>query len=247
MKTLRLNWLLPVSLLLFAFTFSAFTIINGNNEKVKGSGNIKEESRSEGSFRSISTSGSYNVYITQGAKHDIRIEADDNLLPLIVTKVSGDNLEIYSKKGYDIKPSKTINIYVTLDQLEGLSSSGSGGFYSKGKLKGGNVKFSFSGSTNTELDLDASALKVEVSGSSHLNLKGNVPATRYDISGSADVEALDLKASDAQISISGSGKLDVAVEKKLDLSVSGMGKIRYKGTPVINQSSSGMAKITKID
>jgi hypothetical protein len=61
------------------------------------------------------------------------------------------------------------------------------------------------------------------------------------------VEALDLKASDAQISISGSGKLDVAVEKKLDLSVSGMGKIRYKGTPVINQSSSGMAKITKID
>lgn len=245
MKTLRLNWLLPVLLLFSVFTFSAFTIIN--NEKVRGSGNIKEEARTEGPFRSIRTSGSYNVYITQGAKHDIRIEADDNLLPLIITKVSGNDLEIYTKKGYDIKPSKTINVYVTLDQLEELSSSGSGGFYSKGKLNGGNVKFSFSGSTNTELDLNANDLRVEVSGSSHLNLKGNIPATRYDISGSADVEALDLQSDNANISISGSGKLDVAVEKKLDLSVSGMGKIRYKGSPVINQSSSGMAKISKID
>src|SRR5690349_9617341 len=130
MKTLRLNWLLPVSLLLLACTFSAFTII-GNNEKVKGSGNIKEETRTDGPFKSISTSGSYNVYITPGSKNDIRIEADDNLLPFIVTKVSGENLEIYSKKGYDIKPSKTINIYVTMNELEGLSSSGSGGFYSK--------------------------------------------------------------------------------------------------------------------
>lgn len=246
MKTLRLNWLLPVSLLLFAFTFSAFTFI-GNNEKVKGSGNIKEESRSEGSFRSISTSGSYNVYITQGAKHDIRIEADDNLLPLIVTKVSGNNLEIYTKKGYDVKPSKSINIYVTLDQLEGLSSSGSGGFYGKGQLKGDRMKFSFSGSTNTELDLNANDLRVEVSGSSRLNLKGNIPATKYQISGSADVEALDLQSANAEIAISGSGKLDLAVEKKLDVSVSGMGKIRYKGSPTINQSSSGMAKISKIE
>lgn len=246
MKTLRLNWLLPVLLLFSVFSFSAFTIV-GNNEKVRGSGNIKEEARSEGPFRSIRTSGSYNVYITQGAKHDIRIEADDNLLPLIVTKVSGNDLEIYTKKGYDIKPSKTINVYVTLDQLEELSSSGSGGFYSKSKLNGGNVKFSFSGSTNTELDLNANDLRVEVSGSSHLNLKGSIPATRYDISGSADVEALDLQSDNANISISGSGKLDVAVAKKLDLSVSGMGKVRYKGSPVINQSSSGMAKISKID
>jgi len=244
MKTLRLNWVLPVALLLFTITASAFKVLN---EKVKGSGNIKSEARTEGPFRSISTSGSYNVYITPGAKNDIRIEADDNLLPYIETKLRGNDLEIGTKRGYDIKPSKTINIYVTMDQLEELSSSGSGGFYSKGKLKGNNVKFSFSGSTNTELELDASNLQLEVSGSAHLKLNGNIPSTKYEISGTADVEALDLQSSDARVAISGTGKLDIAVEKKLDVSVSGMGKIRYKGTPVINQSSSGMAKITKVD
>lgn len=246
MKTLRLSWLLPVLLLLSAVTLSAFSL-NNYNERVKGSGTIKNETRTEGIFRSIKTSGSYNVYITQGTKHDIRIEADDNLLPLIVTKVSGGDLEIYTKKGYEIKPSKTINIYVTLEQLDELSSSGSGGFYSTGKLKGGKVKFSFSGSTKTDVDLDANDLQIEVSGSSHLNLKGNIPTTRYDVSGSADVEALDLVADNAEINISGTGKLDVAVQKKLNVNVSGMGKVRYKGSPVINQSSSGMAKVTKMD
>jgi hypothetical protein len=246
MKTLRLNWLMPVSLLLFTLVASAFTI-SSKNEKVVGSGNIKAEARNESAFRRISTSGVYNVYITPGAKSDIRVEADDNLLPLIITKVNGNELEIYTKKGYDIKPTKTINIYVTLDELEELSSSGSGGFYSKGKLKGNNVKFSFSGSTNTNIDLNANNLTVQVSGSSKLNLKGNIPDTKYAISGSADVEALELQSSDADVNISGTGKLDIVAEKKLNISVSGMGKIRYKGTPVINQSSSGMAKISRIE
>lgn len=246
MKTLRLHWLLPVSLLLFTFAASAFTI-KISNEKVTGSGNIRSESRDQGQFRSIITSGSYNVYITPGAKSDIRIEADDNLLPLIETKVRGNDLEIQTKKGYDIRPTKTINIYVTIDQLEELKSSGNGGFYSKGQLKGNDVKFSFSGSSNTAIDLKASNLDVSVSGTAKLNLKGNIPATKYDISGTADVEALDLQASNAEVNISGTGKLDIAADKKLNVAVSGMAKVRYKGTPVINQSSSGSAKISRIE
>lgn len=246
MKTLRLNWLLPVSLLLFTFATSAFTI-KVKNEKVAGSGNIKSESRDHGSFRSISTSGSYNVYITPGSKNDIRVEADDNLLPLIETKVRGNDLEIQTKKGYDIRPTRTINIYVTIDQLEELKSSGNGGFYSKGQLKGDDVRFSFSGSSNTEIDLKANNLDVSVSGTSKLNLKGNIPSTKYDISGTADVEALELQSSNTDVNISGTGKLDLVAEKKLNVAVSGMGKIRYKGTPAINQMSSGTAKISRIE
>ncbi|MBW8684842.1 head GIN domain-containing protein [Chitinophaga rhizophila] len=246
MKTLRLNWLLPVSLLLFAFAVSAFTI-ELRKEKVTGSGKIKTETRTDGPFKSISTSGVYNVYITPGAKNDIRIETDDNLLPLIETEVRGTDLHIQTKKGYDIKPTQKVNIYVTMSEVEELASSGSGGFYSRGKLKGDQVKFRFSGSTQTEIEMDANALKVEVSGSSKFNLKGNIEMTRYDISGSADVEALELRAANADINISGTGKLDLVAEKKLDVNVSGMGKVRYKGSPVINQSSSGMAKISRID
>lgn len=246
MKTQRMSWYIGVSLALSLLIFSAFTAAR-LNEKIKGNGNIKQEDRQGGPFKSVSSSGAYNIYIQQGNQHDIKVEADDNILPYIVTEVNGNELNIRTKRGYDIRPSKSINIYITMDEVEKLTSSGSGNFSGKGKLKGNNVSFEFSGSTNVTLDLDATKLDVDVSGSSRLNLKGAITQTDYDISGSGHVEALDLQSDDVDIDISGSGRLDVNAQKKLKVSVSGSGHVRYKGSPSINQSSSGMAKVTKVE
>lgn len=246
MKIQRLNRYLYLPLVIAALLLSAFTI-QDRSERVKGSGSIKEETRTADAFKSISTSGSFNIYIQQGSAHDIKIETDDNLLPYIITNVKGQNLEVYVKKGYNIKPSKTVNVYVTMEQLEGLSSSGSGGFYSKGQLKGNKVNLAFSGSTVADLDLNADAIKVGISGSSNVKLKGNIAVANYGISGSGDIAAFDLQSDDVHIGVSGSGKVNVYAKKKLDIGVSGMGNIRYKGDPAITQSSSGMSKVTKED
>jgi hypothetical protein len=235
---------LAVPLVIALLIFSAFSI---RTERIKGSGTIKQEVRSQDPFKSISTSGSYNVYIQQGSKRDIQIEADDNLLPYIVTTVEGDELRINTKKGFDIKPSKTINIYVTVEELAALNSSGSGGFYSKSSLKGDKVVFSFSGSTIADMDLNSNALSVRISGSSKLNLKGTIPQTNYGISGSGNIDAFDLHSDNVKVEVSGSGKLDVYAEKKLDISVSGVGNVRYKGNASLSQSSSGMSKVSKQD
>lgn len=239
---------LVVPLVIALFIFSAFKISTDiRTDRITGSGNIKQEVRTQNAFKSISTSGNYNVYIQQGSKRDIQIEADDNLLPYIITTVDGNELRINTKKGYEIKPSKTINIYVTVEELQELNSSGSGGFYSKSNLKGDKVVFSFSGSTIADMDLNSNALNVRISGSSKVNLKGNVASTTYGISGSGDIDALALHSDDVKVQVSGTGKLDIYADKKLDISVSGMGKVRYKGNPALNQSSSGMSKVSKLD
>lgn len=235
---------LSVPLVIALLIFSAFTI---RNERITGSGNIKQEVRSQNPFKSISTSGNYNVYIQQGSKRDIQIEADDNLLPYIITTVDGNELRINTKKGYDIKPTKTINIYVTVEELEELNSSGSGGFYSKNSLKGDKVVFSFSGSTVADMDINSNALNVRISGSSKINLKGNIAQTNYGISGSGNIDAFDLHSDNVKVQVSGSGNLDVYADKKLDISVSGMSKVRYKGNPSLSQSSSGSSKVSKQD
>jgi hypothetical protein len=244
MKMQHLGRYLAVPLVIALLIFSAFTI---RNERITGNGNIKQEVRSQDPFKSISTSGNYNVYIQQGSKRDIQVEADDNLLPYIVTTVDGNELRINTKKGFDIKPTKTINIYVTVEELAELNSSGSGGFYSKNSLKGDKVKFSFSGSTIVDMDLNSNALNVRISGSSKVNLKGNIPQTNYGISGSGNIDAFSLRSDNVKVEVSGSGKLDVFADKKLDISVSGMGNIRYKGNASLSQSSSGMSKVQKQD
>jgi hypothetical protein len=243
MKTQRFGWFLAGPLVIALLVLSSFT----DHEKIKGSGTIKQEVRTQNSFKSISTSGNYNVYIQQGSKKDIQIEADDNLLPYIITTVEGNELRINTKKGYELKPTKTINIYVSVEELQELNSSGSGGFYSKSSLKGDKVQFSFSGSTIADMDLTSNALNVRISGSSKVNLKGNIPSTSYGISGSGNIGAFDLHSDNVRVEVSGSGKLDVFADKKLDISVSGMGDIHYKGNATINQASSGMSKVSKQD
>lgn len=216
-------------------------------ERVSGSGSIKKESRNINGFKSIGTSGSFNVYITPGTSKTIEIEADDNILPYIETELKGDELSIRVKKGYDIKPSQKITVNVSMPEVKSLAASGTGGFYSKGSLKGEKVELGISGSVNADLDLKASKLEVGVSGSTKITLKGNVSTVEYGISGSASVDALALQSDNVEVGVSGSGDLSVFAQKKLDISVSGGAKVRYKGSPAINQSSSGSAKITKID
>jgi hypothetical protein len=244
MKTTGKSWYLSLSLLLSVLVLSSF---HQWNERVKGNGQLKEESRSADSFKEIRTSGSYKVIIQQGSGHDIKIEAEENLLPYIVTEVRGNELKIYTKKGYSINPTKTITVNVTLEQLSALSSSGSGGFYSKGVLKSDGLELSCSGSGGADLDVSTRKIEVSLSGSSNIKLRGTATEAEYRISGSADISAFDLVGDDIDISISGSGNANVTANKKLEVKVSGSGSVKYRGTPEsVDQRVSGSGRVSKV-
>jgi hypothetical protein len=235
---------LSIPLLAAIMVFSSF-VIRQEHERVKGNGDIKQEKRPASAFKDIGTSGEFKVYIQQGNTHSIEIEAESNLLPYIVTEIDGKELEIKVKKGYSIKPTKPVNVYVTMEQINELAASGSGGFYSKGKLKADELEISVSGAADTDLDLDAKNVKVAVSGAGNVKLKGSSTAAHYSISGKADIAAFDLQSDDVHIGISGSANASVNAAKKLEVGVSGMGNVKYKGNPAISQSVSGMGRISK--
>lgn len=244
MKRITAYCLVALPLLLAATALLSFS--SQNNERIKGNGNVKEESREASAFTDISTSGVYKVIIEQGNTHSIRVEAEDNLLPYIVTDISRGELSIHSKKGYNIQPTKDIKVYITLQKVEKLSASGASGFTSKGKLTSDRILLDLSGATDANLDIRTHELKVGVSGAGNITLKGNTDKADYGVSGSADISALDLTTDEAKLGISGTGKANVFVQKSLNVVISGMGNVKYKGEPSINQIISGMGKISKI-
>ncbi len=244
MKRITAYCLLALPLLLAATALLSFS--SQNNERIKGNGNVKEESREASAFTDISTSGVYKVIIEQGNTHSIRVEAEDNLLPYIVTDISRGELSIHSKKGYNIQPTKDIKVYITLQKVEKLSASGASGFTSRGKLTSDRILLDLSGAADANLDIRTHELKVGVSGAGNITLKGNTDKADYGVSGSADISALDLTTDEAKLGISGTGKANVFVQKSLNVVISGMGNVKYKGEPSINQIISGMGKISKI-
>jgi len=233
---------LYIPLLAFVLALSSFIL---QQERVSGNGQVKQENRQAARFENIATSGTFKVYIQQGNTHSIQVEAESNLLPYIETNIHGDDLEVRVKKGYNIRPTKPVNIYVTMEEVHNLAASGSGGFFSRGKLKTDALKLSVSGSADADLDIDAGKVKVGVSGASNVKLTGTSNEADYGVSGKADIAAFDLLTDDVKIGISGSGNARVYARKTLKVGVSGMGNIKYKGNPDISQAVSGRGSIAR--
>src|SRR5690242_9802374 len=67
---------------------------------VQGSGTVKTESRHIGAFTKIRAEGSMDIEAKVGPASDLKITADDNIVPLIKTRIDGDTLVIRSEGGF---------------------------------------------------------------------------------------------------------------------------------------------------
>ena len=63
------------------------------------------------------------------------------------------------------------------------------------------------------------------------------------LSGAGDIKAGDLKATAADVQISGAGNATVWATGELKARVSGAGDVRYKGQPRVDQKVSGVGSI----
>ena len=217
---------------------------------IKGDGHIKKETRGIGDFSSISSRGSIEVKITQGHSDNIEVEADENLLPYIETKVENGKLTIGSKQHVNLKSRSKMVVYVSMTSINALDQHGSGNITGSGKFgNNGKTDVNVSGSGNIKLDFDSfGSVSLSVSGSGNIKLKGNtannITAT---VSGSGNIDCINVKCDDADAKISGSGNIKVDVQKSIIASVSGSGNVFYKGdaTNVVSKIA-GSGKIIKI-
>ena len=91
---------------------------------VVGSGNVISETRTLDSFTSVDARFSDNLYITQSGTIDVRVEAEDNLLPLLRTYVTNGVLIIDWEK--NVRTTKPVSVHLSMGDVEKLSNSGSG-------------------------------------------------------------------------------------------------------------------------
>jgi len=234
------------SLLLPAlFIFASCRYISG--QRIRGNGNIRTEQRSPGSFKSVSSHGSFNVYVSTG-EESVKIEADDNLLPYIETYVDGSVLNIREKDNYWLRPSGEVKIFVSLPEFESIRSYGSGDIISQSKISNAsNLQLTVNGSANIKMDVDAPEVDAETNGSGDINLKGTTKSWTGEIHGSGNIKAMDLKSENATIKIYGSGDADVFASSRLDVHVAGSGDVRYKGEAQVSSSIAGSGKVRKVE
>lgn len=93
---------------------------------IDGSGPVVGEIRELSDFTGVSNTGSFDVYVTQADEFYVEVLAQENIIPIIETYVSGSMLRIETKDGACFRSSSSVEVHVSLPELGELKLTGSG-------------------------------------------------------------------------------------------------------------------------
>jgi hypothetical protein len=189
----------------------------------RGSGTMAIEARDVSGFAEIELNGSGTVLVSVTGTESLKVEAEDNILPLLTSEVRDGRLVLGAKES--ISPTRDIVYTVTVINLEAVAVSGSGSVVAVDVVTNG-----------FEVDINGSGIVTPEGASEHLDLS---------ISGSGEFEGEGFVSATGTVSVSGSGDAVVDVTDDLTVDVSGSGTVRYIGDPAVSTSISGSGEISR--
>jgi hypothetical protein len=229
----------------------AWNFINfgGFTGSVRGSGTYVSQTRSVADFNSIEINYPVELTVQQGTSTSMTVEAEDNLLPQLETRVSGSTLYIdnsqtdWTKR---VNPTRPVKIALTIKTLQRVD------FPSAGTLRVENfqtdrLEISISGAGSVNLsDLTAQSLTVNLSGAGSITAGGSANTLNLDISGVGSFHGDNLASLTGDINISGAGSATVWVKNSLSANISGTGSIKYYGSPSVQRQISGLGSVSSL-
>jgi Putative auto-transporter adhesin, head GIN domain len=199
-------------------------------------------------FDEIELRGIGSLFVEQGEREYLRIEAADEVMRAIRTEVVGKRLII----SYDwesalllLGSAAPLDFHVGVTELKALVVSGSGSVTGH-DLVADSLSIDISGTASVDLGVTVNELRCRVAGSGEFQLRGQAVHQELRLSGASSYQARDLTSRDIDMDIAGAGKAVVRVSHTLDVSVSGAGTVAYIGDPKVSKTIAGAGKVTMI-
>ncbi len=200
---------------------------NIGNAQVKGNGNLSSEMRELSKFKAIEIAIGYDkILVNCGEEPSLHISGDENILPLITTRISKGILKIESDSTFETKADSEIIINVK-------------------SLK----EFTFDGVGETVIqNVNSEKFTCNINGVGSCELNGKVESFYVLVNGVASVNARQLIADDVVANLNGVGSVKLYAKNSLNASVNGIGGLTYFGNPTeLILNDSGIGGITKGD
>jgi len=232
-------------LLLVLPTLLLVATLSGCSKTYKGEGAIVSDIREIGTFDKVALNMDAIVRITDTTGYGCTVNAQQNLLEAIVTRLDGKTLVITTKG--DVDTDQPIEILLNMERAQAFEVNGSGEISSTNTLKNEYIDFEVNGSGHLELDAVAVKITGAVTGSGMVNLTGSANDLDVEINGSGSVNAERFSVLRSKAKISGSGEILVLAEKSLDAHVNGSGIVSYRGNAVVDKKISGSGEVKKLD
>ncbi len=200
---------------------SAFSYMMGDS--VIGSGKKARETREVDNFTQLELLGIGRIEVTIGDLRPLELSGDDNILPMIETKVTDGRLVIRATRS--IRPVQPLIIKATASDLTAIMLGGAGGI-------------AITGIANDNL-------RATLTGAGTVTLSGQTSNLAITLTGAGTVDARKLVAKVAAVDMSGAGRIDVSPVVSLHVTITGVGTVTYSGEPKITQKITGVGKLMR--
>ena len=182
-----------------------------HDDRIVGSGHYESRSFDLDDFDSIRIDGVFVIEVTAGEDYSVELEAEDNLLDLIIVEVRRGELVLDIDDEFDIETDDEIRLTISMPALVEIDGNGVYELRATG--------------------LDNEMTEIYVEGVGNIELEGRTKDLRVQCEGVGNVDLRDLVAQNADVRVEGVGDAYVNVEQELRARVSGLGEIRYAGHP----------------
>jgi len=225
--------LLFVATLFNSCAVDLFNRVNGNRNVVTEDRSTKED------FTKIKVSTGLDLYISQGAKNQITVEADENLQDIIITEVNDGILKIYSEK--NIWKAKARKVYVTIKNLEAITATSGSEVYTNEILKVDNLNISATSGADIHISVDANTVETTATSGSDIEVSGVSNNHISKATSGASIDAYQLRSKNVTVRVTSGADINVYASESIDAKATSGGDIDFKGSPkkVNKKTSSG--------
>jgi hypothetical protein len=181
------------------------------------------QTRDVAHFTRIDNEASVDVRLHVGERQRVQVRAGEKVIDDVRTEVRDGTL--YVTFDHDGFGGGDVVVEASVPKLTRIEASGSGDIDADG--------------------IAADAFEVRSDGSADIALEGTAARLTVDLDGSGDAGLADLAAREAQVTVGGSGDLDVRADERLAVEVDGSGDVRYHGSPALTQHVDGSGDLTR--
>lgn len=208
-------------------------------DSITGSGNIVKETRKLDTFTKVDVKSGINCIIKQADNFEVLVEADDNVIKEIKTRVENGTLIIESDFGN--YHNATRKVTVTMPKIDNLETSSGATLKSLNVLTGTNISLKSSSGSEMDVNVESDTVSLETSSGSEQNVKGKALTVFASSSSGSSIDADELLANDVSAQSSSGSSIDVHSIVNLNGKASSGSSINYKGNPkqVTKEETSG--------
>jgi hypothetical protein len=206
-----------------AATVTLLSVRDDDAGTAKGSGMAASETRTVPTFTAVDLAGTTVMTVRVGQPQQVLVRADDNLLDQVVTEVHAGVLVVSDRGNFTSR--SPMSVVVTVPSLRSATLSGTGQL--------------------VVTDVAANAFTARLPGTGTLVASGRAASVDASVAGDGAMRLESLLATDATVTVGGTGSVMIHVTESLNATVSGTGSIVYTGHPEsVTKTITGMGSVS---